>query len=120
MLGPLDTLSRPMGYLNGMRLIRDNNLLIATGRWEWAHVRSRGRALRRNKKHRQNVYQIMRPDPTLYSSFEMIIGHPAMIHHVVRKVDDPSYVIPKYDESSYQPILAGPPPLTDPKTWRVS
>lgn len=119
MLSPVDALLGPrIGTFNGLRLIYDKNLLIATGRWEWAHVRSRGRALRRNKKHRQNVYQIMRPDPQIYITFgTTAIGHPAMLRHLERKAADPNYVVPPYDEADYQPVVAGPPPQTDPRKW---
>lgn len=64
----------------GMRIFENDKLLVATGEEDWSRVRSPGRARRRRHKHRQNIVQVMKPDPNFYvdKARNAVYCHPAM------------------------------------------
>lgn len=84
-----------IGGLNGLRIIRDPKLVVDNGKRSWARVRSPGRARRRLALgHRQNIDVIWEPQREIYQTADMLIGHPAVIAELLRKVEAASQPAP--------------------------
>lgn len=68
----------------GLRVTENINLVIADGE-DWSRVRSPGRAARRRRKHRQNIIQKFKPDPTIYRAGDKLVMHPAIAAELRRQ-----------------------------------
>lgn len=75
-----------MNYLTnsigGMQIVQDANMVEVVGE-DWSKVRSPGRARRRRKKHRQNIFPLYAPMQTFLQFGNRIHCHPVMAKKLI-------------------------------------